>query len=234
MSDLGDEHAYSNSFVSADFVDICERSGLRGISFLRCQKKGRKPGPAWFVALPDSSLGRGLDHHWFDRPEWLRYVGDDPKKRSSSPGAGQYGFHQSFLRLDRARGAQFLQPLLDMFPMSRPNDSTLLGLNFVTVPRFWTGAFPEADVAFVLEGEDGSNRDGKVMRFRQLMVSRHARQVLIDAGLFSGKVFLAVRSVASPEEGVEILDQSHACLPPMCTGKELAALRAREKTLFAT
>ena len=64
------------------------------------------------------------------------------------------------------------------------------------------------------------------------MVSRHARQALIDADLFSAKSFLGVRSVASPEEGVEILDQVHGPVAPMYTAEQLVELRAREKDLF--
>jgi hypothetical protein len=233
MSDLGAEHAYSNSFVSADFVDVCERSNLRGISFLRCQKRGRKSGPAWFTALPENGLGHGLDHCWFDRREWLREVSDDRAKRSSSLDMGQNGFHQRWLRADQVTDAEFMHPLFELFPMSSARDSVLTGLNFVTVPRFWTKVFPDADFAYVPEGEDGPNREGKMMRFRSVMVSRHARRVLIDAGLFSEKVFLGVRSVALPEEGVEILDQSHAPVPPMHTAEELTELRCRERSLFA-
>jgi hypothetical protein len=206
MSDIGADHAYSNTFVSADFVAACEQHGLRGISFLRCRQRGRKPGPAWFVALPAHSLDRGLDHVWFDRAQWLNYIGDDKVKRSSSPETGQHAFHQMFFRPDLVQGTAFMESLLRMFPMSRPNDSTLPGLNFVTVPRFWSRAFPETDFAYTLHGEDGFNREGKIMRDRKLMVSRHARNALIDAGLFTHRMFLAVRSVDTPEQGIEILD----------------------------
>lgn len=233
LSDLAADHAFNHTFVSAEFVDICERSNLRGVSFLRCRNRGRKRGPAWFAALPENSLGRGLDHCWFDRRSWIRDVGDDPNKRSSSLDVGQSNFHQCWWRAERAKDARFLQPLLELFPMSRPHDSHLMGLSFVTVPRFWTKAFPDADFAYVPWGEDGLNREGKMMRFRQLMVSRCARRALIDAGLFSEKVFLGVHSVASPEEGVVILDQSNAPVPPMYTADELAALRFQEKSLFA-
>jgi hypothetical protein len=228
-SELAATHAFNNTFVSSQFVDICERAGLRGVSFLRCRKRGRKHGPAWFVALPDNSLGRGLDHRWFDRRSWLQEVGDHPDKRSSSLHVGQSNFHQRWSRIEQAKDARFLQPLLKLFPMSRAHDSGLLGLSFVTVPRFWTKVLPDADFAYVPLGEDGQNREGKMMRFRQLMVSRHARRVLIEAGLFPEKRFLGVHSVASPEEGVEILDQSHDPVAPMYTAEELVALRSLER-----
>jgi hypothetical protein len=232
MSDIGTDHAYSNSFVSADFATACEQHGLRGISFLRCRQRGRKSGPAWFAALPAHALGRGLDHVWFDRAQWLNYIGDDTAKRSSSPETGQYAFHQIFFRPDLVQDTAFMQSLLRMFPVSRPNDATLLGLNFVTVPRFWSHTFPDADFAYTLDGEDGPNREGKVMRHRKLMVSRHARNTLIGAGLFTHKMFLAVRSVETPERGIENLDQVYPGVPPMYTDKEMAELRTLEKRIF--
>ncbi len=233
LSELKADHAYNHTFVSQEFVDVCKQSGLRGISFLRCRNTGRKSGAAWYVALPEYSLGRGLDHCWFDRGRWISEVGDDPAKRSSSLDVGQYSFHQRCSRLDEVKDASFLQLLLELFPMSRAHDSILLGLSFVTVPRFWSGVLPDADFAYVPWGEDGENREGKMMRFRQLAVSRHARQVLVDAGLFREKVFLDVRSVELPEDGVEILDQSHGPVVPMYSADELADLREQERSRFA-
>jgi len=175
------QHVKNHTFVSEEFVQACERSGLRGLSFLRCRSRGRKPARAWFVALPAQGLGHGLDHPWFDRRLWIRDVGDDPTRRSSSLDTGQNGFHQRWLRLDLGPEAGFLVPLLELFPPHGPRESTLSGLTLVTVPRYWARVFPDADFAYVPWGEDGPNREGKPMRFRQLVVSRRAREVLIDA-----------------------------------------------------
>jgi hypothetical protein len=71
-----------------------------------------------------------------------------------------------------------------------------------------------------------------MLRFRQLVVSRKARRALIDAALFTHKSFLPFRSVAAPEEGVEILDEHRDSIPPMYTPEELTALRSQERKLF--
>ena len=226
-------HALNGTFVSAAFVAACERAGLRGISFLRCRNRGRKPAPPWFVALPARSLGHGLDHPWFERAAWLRDVADTPAKRSSSLDTGQWSFHQRWLRDGPAEDAGLLASVLRLFPAPTAHDTTLTGLRIETVPRYWSKAFPDADFAYVPWGEDGPNREGKLMRFRLLMVGRRARQSLIDAGLFAAKAFTAVRSVAEPEEGVAPLDEQFGPVPPMYTDAELAALRAREGSLPA-
>lgn len=231
-SEVAGRCALNHTFVAQAFVQACARSKLRGISFLRCRPRGRKPGPAWYVALPAQGLGRGLDHPWFDRPRWLAAVGDDRSKRASSPDTGQHGFHQRFLRGEVVVDIELLQLLLELFPGTARHASALEGLSIVTVPRYWTEALPDADFAYVPWGEDGPNREGKLLRFRMLAVSRRARRALIEAGLFAEKAFLGVRAVAAPEPGVELLDARHPPLPPMYSPAELAALREREKALF--
>jgi hypothetical protein len=231
-SEVAREHALNHTFVSEAFVAACARAKLRGISFLRCRPRGRKPAPAWFAALPEHGLGRGLDHPWFDRRRWLAEVGDDHRKRSSSLDTAQYAFHQRFLRQDRIGGVELLRPLLELFPMSAQHASTLEGLSLVTVPRYWSKALPDADFAYVPWGEDGPNREGKLMRFRMLAANARARRALIEASLLAEKAFLAVHTVGAPEAGVELLDARHPPVPPMYTAAELAALRARERTLF--
>jgi hypothetical protein len=224
-------HALNGTFVSAAFVAAYERAGLTGLSFLRCRNRGRKAGPAWFAALPDHSLGHGLDHPWFDRRRWIRDVGDDPSQRASSLDSGQYQFHQCWLRDQLGADADFVRRLLELCPMPRVR-TPLRGLQFVTVPRYWAPALPHQDFAHIRVGEDGPNREGKVLRFRQLAVSRRARRTLLDAGLFAPASFRPVRSVAVPEAGVEVLDERHDPVPPMYGPQELEALRAQERTLF--
>ena len=226
-------HALNETFVSEAFVAVAKRARLRGVSFLRCRNKGRKAGPSWFAALPAQPLGLGLDHPWFDRQRWLREVAGDAKKRSSPLRCGQWQFHQCWLRDDLGADAPFVGRLLELCPMPRER-VPLQGLEFVTVPRYWAGALPDADFAYLPFGEDGSNREGKVLRFRKLAVSRRARKALIGAGLFAAKAFLPFRSVADPEPGVERLDERHAPIPPMYSPEELAALRAKEARLFPT
>jgi len=224
-------HALNATFVSEAFVATVRDARLTGVSFLRCQNKGRKAGPAWFAALPERGLGLGLDHPWFDRRRWASEVANDAKKRSSPLRCGQSQFHQCWLRDDLGADAGLVGRLLELSPMPRER-VPLQGLEFVTVPRYWAQALPEADFAYLPFGEDGPNREGKMMRFRRLAVSRRGREALIAACLFTAKAFLPFRSVVKPEPGVEILDSRHEPIAPMYTPQELAALRTRERELF--
>jgi hypothetical protein len=226
-----DGHALNGTFVSEAFVAAVQKARLRGVAFLRCRNKGRKAGPAWFVALPERSLGLGLDHPWFDRQRWLKEVANDAAKRSSPLRCGQSQFHQCWLREDLGADAGFVGRLLELCPMPRVR-VPLQGLEFVTVPRYWSQKLPDADFAYLAFGEDGPNREGKVLRFRKLAVSRRARAALMDAGLFAATAFLPFRAVQNPEPDVELLDGRHEPIPPMYAPAELAALRAQEAKLF--
>ena len=225
--------ALNHTFVSAAFVEACLEAKLTGISFLRCRNKGRKRGPPWYAALPEGSLGHGLDHPWFDRAKWLADVRDHPSKRSTSLDTGQSSFHQRWLRDALGPGEPLLRPLLELFPPAAAQPNTLLGLSFATVPRYWSKAAPAGDFAYVPWGEDGPNREGKLMRFRLLMLSRRARGALIEAGLFGEKAFVPVLSIETPEDGVARLDELHEPIPPMYSAAELAALRLEERALIA-
>jgi hypothetical protein len=220
-------HALNGTFVSSAFVETCKERQLRGISFLQCENRGRKKGKPWFVALPDHSFGRGLDHPWFDRAKWLPHAGHRPDRRVSAIDIGQSQFHQRFLR-DDAR-----HPVLDAMRRLCPPDpsaSSIEGFQIVGIPRYWSGAVPDADFAFVPWGEDGPNRDGKLLRFRQVMIANRARAALIGAGLFKQKAFLPIIVVrnATPDY---ILDGNSPAIPPMYSTAELAILRARERDL---
>lgn len=226
-----DGHALNDTFVSEAFVGAVQQVRLKGIAFLRCRNKGRKAGPAWFAALPERSLGLGLDHPWLDRQRWLKEVADFPGKRTSPLRCGQSQFHQCWLRDELGADAAFIGRLLELCPMPRER-VPLQGLEFVTVPRYWSRALPDADFAYLPQGEDGPNRKGKILRFRGLAASRRARAALIGAGLLAAREFLPLRTVETPEPGVEVLDGRHEPIPPMYTAEELAGLRAREAGLF--
>ena len=223
-------HALNHSFVSSAFVDVCRRRQLTGIEFLRCASRGRKRGDPWFAALPEHSLGRGCDHPWFDREKWLRDVSGRRDRRSSGVDVGQSVFHQRWMR-EAAAGEPPLDLLLQLCPTPAAYTSGIEGLQIVTIPRYWTGALPSTDFAYVPEGEDGPNVEGKMMRFRTIAVSARAREVLLEEGLFTEKVFLPVRVVDSPGEAA--LDRPDDPVPPMYSPDELAILRERERVLLA-
>jgi hypothetical protein len=225
-------HALNHTFVSSAFVEACRRRGLAGMSFLRCASRGRRPGAPWFVALPDASLGRGLDHPWFDRGKWLRDTGSRPDRRSSAIDVGQWAFHQCWIR-DEAAGEPPLDVMLRLCPPPPRFTSGIDGLQVVTIPRHWAAALPQGDFAYVPWGEDGPNVEGKVLRFRKLAVSARAREILLAEGLFNEKSFLPVRIVETPEPHVMVLDRPGDPVPPMYTEAELLVLRAKERLLTA-
>lgn len=224
--------ALNHTFVSDRFFSVYEQAGLSGLDFLRCRNSGRKAGPQWFVALPKDFLGKGLDHPWFDRQRWVSHVAHDSRKRTTSIDTGQSTFHQFWLRTDHAERDALLVKLLTLCPQPAEPGAALFGLQFQMVPRYLAASQPDSDFAYVPWGEDGPNRVGKMLRFRLLAVRRRARQALTEAGLFKDRDFVRVRSIASIEPGVEILDGRADGPGPMYTETELATLRAREQEII--
>jgi hypothetical protein len=223
-------HALNHSFVSAEFVGVYRKAGLNGLEFLRCRNSGRKAGPPWFAALPARSLGNGLDHPWLDRARWAEHVKGHSRRRHGAVATGQNQFHQFWLRREAAADP-LLQRLLEICPMPADASAVLDGLKLVMAPRYLSSAEPQDDFAYLPWGEDGPNREGKMMRFRQLAVRRRARDALLGAGLFKPRDFLRMRSVAAPEPGVENLDRGYPAVPPMYSAQELAVLRLQESRL---
>jgi hypothetical protein len=128
---------------------------------------------------------------------------------------------------DEAAAEPRLHDVLTICP-TPPTYSPLGGLTIVTIPRYWRGALPDTDFAYVPSSEDGPNREGKILRFRDLLVSGRARAALLEAGLFEEKVFLPVRVVDQPEPGIQVLDDVDRPLKPMYTPAELERLRQQE------
>lgn len=220
-------HALNHSFVSAEFVAACKRAGLRGIEFLECKNAGRKAAPPWYAALPAHALGHGLDHPWFDRDRWVPHVRHYAIRRFDGINTGQSQFHQFWLR-EEAQSEPLVRQMLEVCPMPAKADSGLNGLKFVMAPRYLARVQPKEDFAYIPWGEDGPNREGKMMRFRQLVVRRRARDVLVAAGLVKARDFLRLRSIATPEPGVPDLDAKYPPPPPMYSAEELGAMRASE------
>lgn len=219
-------HALNHSFVSGEFVAACERAGLRGIEFLECRNAGRKAAPPWYAALPAHALGHGVDHPWFDRDRWVPHVRHHAIRRFDGINTGQSQFHQFWLRKE-AQSEPLVRQMLELCPMPAEPESGLFGLSFVMAPRYLARVQPKDDFAYVPWGEDGPNREGKMMRFRQLAVRRRARDVLVEAGLVKQRDFLRLRSISQPEPGVVDLDAKYPPPPPMYSAKELSAMKGQ-------
>ena len=67
-------HLFADVVCSAAFRAVVEAQQQRGLEFLRVKEKSRKPKLAWHVAVARAPLGQGVDHPWFDRRRWERYL----------------------------------------------------------------------------------------------------------------------------------------------------------------
>lgn len=220
-------HLFADVVVSQVFRAVVETQRLAGLEFLRVQEKSRKPKLAWFMALPGRSLGQGVDHPWFDRGRWERYLADHrPQTRDQDPARPPGHFRGGWVRDEAYRSDPLLARLLKLLP--ERSEAPLEGLTILPLARYARAHLPAADFAYVRPTPDGPNREGKILRFRQLCASRRARDALVGAGLIRERDAEPLLVVEGPPPGAPDLDRLHPAPPPMYTTAELAALRALE------
>ena len=220
-------HLFADVVCSAAFRAVVEAQRLRGLEFLRVKEKSRKPKLAWHVAVALAPLGQGVDHPWFDRPRWERYLREHAAlTHDQDPTRPPGHFRGGWVRDDAYRSDPLLARLLRLLP--EKSEEPLEGLTLLPLARYSRAHLPAADFAYVPLCPDGPNRAGKLFRFRRLCASRRARDALIDTGLLRERDAEPLLIVDAPPAGAPDLDRLHPPVPPTYTDAELAALRAAE------
>jgi hypothetical protein len=223
-------HLFGDVVVSAMFRAVVEARRLGGLEFLRVKEKSRKPKLVWHVAVARAPLGQGVDHPWFDRTRWERYLRAHAATTYDQDAARPPGHFSGGWIRDEAYGAvPLLARLLKLLP--EKSEQPLVGLTVLPVARYARAHLPATDFAYVPLGRDGPSRAGKLLRFRRLCASRRARDALLDAGLIRERDAEPLLVVDAPPTGAPDLDRLHPPPPPMYTDQELAALRAAEASL---
>lgn len=252
------DHVVERQFVSHQFKGLVEEQGLRGVEFLWVEDRGKFRAEPWYQAIPRQAMGHGLDHPWFDRAKEDAYVrerlaerGVDPDEvfhPSRSPAEypfghpvaafaahapefrqGTDGFESRFLRDEWSTGVDLHDRLLGMFTNRDDVALTVQRIN----PHFLRGAVPDADFAYIWWGPDGPNRDGKIMRARELCVNRRTRDLLVAARLVPAGKFTGVVLCDEPPPGVPDLDTGSPVPPPAYPDDILTGLRAEEAKRLA-
>jgi hypothetical protein len=223
-------HLFEDVLVSAMFRAVVETQRLGGLEFLRVREKSRKPKLAWHVAVARAPLGQGVDHPWFDRARWERYLREHAARTYDQDPARPPGhFSGGWIRDEAYRAEPLLARLLKLLP--EKSEQPLVGLTILPVARYSRAHLPPADFAYVPLGRDGPNRAGRLFRFRRLCASRRARDALLGAELIRERDAEPLLVVDAPPAGAPDLDRLHAPPPPMYTDPELATLRVAEAAL---
>jgi hypothetical protein len=211
--------------VSERFKAAVERHGLTGIDFLWVRDTGRYQALQWYLALPRESLGRGLDHPWYDpaKSRGEGYEASDPRARHGQRIPASLGGF--VLRSD----ASFGDPVKDRL-LALVITMTKQRMLVVSYPRYLRSYLPDTDFAFTLRDRQYGD---EIERDRGLALSRRARELLVADRVITEDECTAVMVFARAPTGVENLDARYGEPPPLLAPDELAGLRAQEAAFWA-
>jgi hypothetical protein len=212
--------AGSGPFVSERVKAVLEEGGVTGIELVWIPDVGKYAAPQWYLAIGQRSLGRGLDHPWFDPSKFRTRNIDRRKYDQPTDPTWRYGVVEYFFRAQFRSGAGYGDRVTDrLISMFR---QTLL--HVVSYRRVLRKYLPDTDFGYVW-------RDVESLRGRALCFNRKARDLLVDAGLVAEDECQGVEVLDRRYPGAELLDT----LPggpggpgPRYSTAELAEIRAEE------
>jgi hypothetical protein len=171
-----------------------------------------------YMPIVHRSLGRGVDHPWFDlrkrttgrwAPKGHAYHSVDPKWRR---GVDFFGGWQL------KRGAAYGDALADRLLALFKTDQSIVE----SYRRVLRQYLPDTDFAYIWNCPDW-------LRWRGLCCNRKTRDFLVQARLLTKEEFAGIEVLDEPYAGAEVLDATCGGSEgpgPVYTGEELAEIRA--------
>ncbi len=215
-------HIQEYHCVSEQFKKIVEQKKLTGLEFLWVEDKGKYKARQWYSAIAQEPLGHGIDDVWFDRQKYEEISG----KIDPIHNYGMRSFDNEYFKEGWTTGSPQKDELLKMFPKE------CFGLNFYTQPRFLRKHLPDTDFAYIWDHVDGPNREGKIMRFRDLCFNKRTKDILIEKKMISMENVSGILLYNRLPKGINDLDKNVGFPPPVYTSKEFLLLKKEEALLY--
>ena len=194
-------------YVSARFKAVVEASKLGGIEFIWCPDVGKHRAPQWYLPICSHSLGRGLDHPWFDTKAL-----DDPGQRC--------GIEYVRAELCR-RNARFSHPRLkELATLLRSMEVLKRRPEVDSFPRYLRKYVPDADFARTSE-EFG------------LAMNCKARAILKRERVITDDDLIPTLILDRAPKGVPDLDRRYGPPAPPFSLEQLTAIRRQESDAWA-
>ena len=212
--------------VSAKFKELVERDKLTGIDMIWARDRGKYAAPQWYTAFGTESLGRGVDHPWFDpttrgefKEESHRIVQPaDPQWR-----LGVRRFATSQVRSNLETDPSALYGLLQWLGQVRNKDNCHVEASV----RVLRGFLPNTDFAYMRTAQPEDPMDDPYGTI-WLCASAATRTCLIERRLATAKDFMPVIVLDEPPEGAEVLDDPIRPIGGLLDEKAMAKLRKAE------
>jgi hypothetical protein len=245
------------TFVSEKFRDVVTREGRTGIEFLWVRDVGRYEAPQWFEPIALRSIGRGLDHPWFDWEAFKRELtggGEEldlldqlardgavsPEERDAKrlelrrrrralkvEAWRRHGAREFDKRFFRA-GVTTGDAALDRLLDLFPAESALETLRVSSFARILCAHLPETDFAFTW-GEGGGEAHDKPGERGRICFNRRTRDLLLERRLVSAAECRGILVLDALPPGATQLDRPDAPPPPGIAPQLLERRRREER-----
>lgn len=239
---LPEVHILRGCAVSEKFKTVVEKHELTGLDFLWVKDTGKYRAQQWYLAIASESMGRGLDHPWYDREQYRAALLDETNTlgfRFTPADKADQEMYDTKLRIiakSRQKGLEYLSsdcatgnPGTNNLYL-RPSWTTgssvvdailaqfpkkLNGLTIVGPPRFQRNYIPRTDFAYCGGGD--------------LICSQKARNILLSELPIDDSIFIGVMIYDVVPVGMHDYDAGAPRLEPICTPERLTMLRQKEK-----
>lgn len=206
--------------ASKQLKKVIEKARLRGLRFLPIEGTDRTA--KWFNVFATEPMGRGFDHPLSNGyPEWRTSKGRDKKGYERRFADGKVWI--SHLRPETRIADEFVKEIFRFAPR--------FDAKRIEFPVRFAKEFAPRNVDFAYFGWSvgEGNMDPDRGRWRQIMCTRQAREVLVTSGLLKPRQFEPHEVIPSAEWPIEPLDAIvKAPVPlPTFTGPEYDAALAR-------
>ena len=207
-----------NQYVSEHFKAVVETNRLTGIEFVWLRDVGKYQAAQWYIPVATHSMGRGVDHPWFDS----RTLKGSDAWQSRAPRFRTGVWHFDSDQIKKDLSLEFPYPILFELYGASP-DATLSIYSYRTYLR---RSLPTTDFAFLWDQED-EIQNGRIWKQRGLCANRKTVQLLLKSGLVNHSEVKPIRIIDELRHGDEKLDGIAELPEPYYTEEELARVRKR-------
>ena len=216
-------------FLGEKFVTFLEKNGVTGLDTLSCPDTGKYAAPQWWVPVPTSFVGRGVDHPWFDPTTRGQFKEEGYLEVQPTDPKWKIGVRKSALAQSRPihTGLTALDALFEALREFEPNYRITLS----TPHRLLRAHLPETDFAY-LRVAAPFEREAQRLDSVRLCCSATMRETLVNERLALPTDFVGLEVVDGPGDSPVFDDQPP---PPYAwdvkerARREEAVERMREK-----
>ena len=189
---------YYNIYLSERLKRIAEDNSLTGIDFLWVKDIGRFQAQQWYIPVLQYTLGRGIDHPWFDSTTLQGPNSNQPTHPIFRCGTSHFKVSQ--IKKDVIFEKKVYSEIISLF------DPNILYIS--SYRRFLREYLPKTDFAYIWRTGELNHSGDAILRQRDLCISRRAKDILLQNKIISVNQLEPICIYDSLPEGVEIINEN--------------------------